>query len=581
MQNDEKRMFGVMVDCSRNAVMNMESLKKFIRTISGMGYNTLMLYTEDTYEVDNEPFFGYLRGRYSKDDIKEIDAYAASHGVELIPCIQTLAHLNAIFKWSRYKDIRDCDDILLADDEKTYELIGNIFSTLDECFTTRRVHIGMDEAYRVGLGEHLDRFGPEKRFDIINRHLHKVCDIAAGYNFTAMIWSDMFFRLALDAKDYYTTDAGTGTGAGDTNGQDPDSLIAKIREQAALPENAELIYWDYYHEKYEDYDRMLKLNKAFGKEVLFAGGAWCWKGFMPDNGKSLRTTECALKACADNDIKDIFITMWGDNGAECSKFTTLPALYFTSEIYRGNTDMEKIRSGFKEMFKADFDDFMMFDKLNEIPTSNGHSYNPCSYLLYNDPFMGLYDFKISSEDAEYYGLLKDKFAALCEKYADNEYLYLFRTAYTLCDALAVKADLGIRTRAAYNASVEVVGEAVGDSDANAAGDVTGKTACVAAVTQDTKSAIRALAEEDYPLVSEKIRIFYDAFKAQWFNDNRPHGFDVQDIRLGGLLQRLESCKNRLIDYADGAIDRIDELEETLLDEVPGTWWNDIVTPNVL
>ncbi|MBQ4268830.1 MAG: beta-N-acetylhexosaminidase, partial [Clostridia bacterium] len=78
-----------MVDCSRNGVITVETAKKLIRNISMLGYNSMMLYTEDTYEVDGEPSFGYLRGRYTKDEIKEIDAYALQFGIELIPCIQT------------------------------------------------------------------------------------------------------------------------------------------------------------------------------------------------------------------------------------------------------------------------------------------------------------------------------------------------------------------------------------------------------------------------------------------------------------------------------------------------------------
>ena len=50
-------MLGVMLDCSRNAVMKPEQVKQYARIIRDMGYNTLMLYTEDTYEVENQPFF--------------------------------------------------------------------------------------------------------------------------------------------------------------------------------------------------------------------------------------------------------------------------------------------------------------------------------------------------------------------------------------------------------------------------------------------------------------------------------------------------------------------------------------------
>ncbi len=57
--------FGIMLDCSRNAVMTVEHCKKWLRQLALMGYNVAMLYTEDTYELPGEEFFGYLRGRYT------------------------------------------------------------------------------------------------------------------------------------------------------------------------------------------------------------------------------------------------------------------------------------------------------------------------------------------------------------------------------------------------------------------------------------------------------------------------------------------------------------------------------------
>ena len=42
---------GVMIDMSRNAVMNLSSLKEYLRLLKKMGYNSVMLYTEDTYEI--------------------------------------------------------------------------------------------------------------------------------------------------------------------------------------------------------------------------------------------------------------------------------------------------------------------------------------------------------------------------------------------------------------------------------------------------------------------------------------------------------------------------------------------------
>ena len=40
------RTFGTMLDCSRNAVPNLHTLKKWVDLTASLGYNTLLLYTE-------------------------------------------------------------------------------------------------------------------------------------------------------------------------------------------------------------------------------------------------------------------------------------------------------------------------------------------------------------------------------------------------------------------------------------------------------------------------------------------------------------------------------------------------------
>ena len=62
-------LLGAMLDCSRNAVPTMAAAKTFLRRLSRMGYNAVLLYTEDTYEVAGRPYFGYLRGRFSQAEL--------------------------------------------------------------------------------------------------------------------------------------------------------------------------------------------------------------------------------------------------------------------------------------------------------------------------------------------------------------------------------------------------------------------------------------------------------------------------------------------------------------------------------
>ena len=66
---------GIMVDLSRNAVFKLETAKDFISRIARMGMNTFMLYIENIYKMEEYPYFGYMRGAYSEEELKEMDAF--------------------------------------------------------------------------------------------------------------------------------------------------------------------------------------------------------------------------------------------------------------------------------------------------------------------------------------------------------------------------------------------------------------------------------------------------------------------------------------------------------------------------
>src|SRR5699024_9146850 len=142
-----------------------------------MGLNFFMVYTEDTYEADEYLYFGYMRGRYTQAGMKECDDYARTVGSEMVPCIQTLALLTEAVNWHDAAEIKHTADIQLAEEPKTYEFLENIIAAASNPFESNRIHIGMDEAHQLGLGNYLAKNGYRERFDIMNDHLQKVVSI--------------------------------------------------------------------------------------------------------------------------------------------------------------------------------------------------------------------------------------------------------------------------------------------------------------------------------------------------------------------------------------------------------------------
>ncbi len=500
-----------MLDCSRNAVYKTETVKTVIRQLAVSGYSSFMLYTEDTFEVKDYPYLGYLRTPYTREDIKTIDDYALNFGIELVPCIQTLGHFNTINRYPAMSSLMDLDDILLVGEEDTYKFIESLISTCAEYFTSRRINIGMDEAYMVGRGKFLDKNGFVGRFDIMKKHLERVNGICKKYGFKPMMWSDMFFSLTLSAQ--YSDD------------------LDKI-DKTLVPKDIELIYWDYCSTDENHYDKYLKKHEVFDNNIAFATGAWKWLGFTPDNRYSLKSMEESSKACVKNKIKHYIVTGWGDNGAETSCFAVMPSVYYAGySTYKGyelNADFKRAFNSFSGM---KFDDFMTIDLANRITENDDveEKNTANKYLLYNDILLGTLDTIIVKGQGELY-LKHVKTLKKVEKIS-GKWAYIFKTQEKLCAVLAIKAELGVRLREAYQ--------------------------------NGDKETLKNLLC-DMKKLPKLIEEFYDAFSYQWNREARPNGFDVEDIRIGALKQRLKTATKKVEDYLSGNTDKIDELGENLL-----------------
>ena len=118
-RNPQFNTNGAMFDCSRNAVMKPETVKTIMRKWPSWAL-TPSCSTLKTHTVPQRPYFGYLRGRYSHEELAELDQYAEKLGMN--PLHQTLAHLAQALEWNVMAEYRDTEDILLADNEKTYNL---------------------------------------------------------------------------------------------------------------------------------------------------------------------------------------------------------------------------------------------------------------------------------------------------------------------------------------------------------------------------------------------------------------------------------------------------------------------------
>ncbi len=514
-QIEEEALFtsnGAMLDVSRNAVMRPGMLKFLLRKMAVMGLNTLMLYTEDTYEVPQRPYFGYMRGRYTKEELRDLDRYALDLGIELVPCVQFLGHLATALRWNCTAPYRDTPNILLVDAEETYAFLDDVLKAIAESFSSRRLHMGMDEAHALGLGQFLARNGYEEQTEIFFRHLARVSQMAKEHGFSPMMWSDMFFRMNPVAKSDYDVNV---------------EFDASIRSR--MPDGLQQIFWDYYHDDKDFYTTNIDKHKFLGENTIFAGGIWAWVGGSVVYDLTLANTLPALEACKEKGIKEIFATIW-HNGAESNLILALAGLQIFAEYdYGGGYDEARTARRFAACCQADYQDFMALSQVDG-PRHQLVSDNVSRYLLYNDPLIGLFDKHVEELDpAGFYADLARDFAGRGPQ--DGVFKPAFDVVRSLLAVLEKKADFGVRLRQAY--------------------------------TGADRPGLEELADECLVIMArlEDLRLGH---REAWLFYNKPFGWEILEARYAALHARFSTARDRIRAYLAGSIPAIEELEEERL-----------------
>ena len=505
---------GVMMDCSRNAVPTVETIKELIRFSSACGMNLLMLYTEDVYEIPEQPYFGYMRGRYSAEELRDADAYAKNYGIELVPCIQTLSHL-ATFLTYNGGSIRDTGRTLLCGEEKTYEFIEQAIRACRNAFTSKKIHIGMDEADDLGRGQYYKRFGACNKYETLCRHLERVKAICEKYDFEPMMWSDLFISYASPSGRYYGGDA-------------------VITEEFAknIPECG-MVYWDYYFHKDPDfYEKMILAHQAMGKPVWFAGGASNWNGPLPWWDYANTCTRTGLTACLKHHVTQVFDTLWWNNEIGCELPMVYPYLAMFAEYrFMGEaTDDTAIDQTVSLLCGYGVKEAAVIGALDMCADKTEWDMCYSEKLMFSDP---LYQFGLKKEHIDkaraYYD---EKIAALNTLKVRADVKNQLDFAKMCYAVVSDKLDLVLTLRPAYE--------------------------------KGDKAALEKIAEELLPRLIKDFNALERYNREKWLALYKPFGYEYQCCHYGGVIRRLEEVRETLRAYLNGELPCIEELDVPLL-----------------
>ena len=502
---------GAMIDVSRGRVLTVPYLKTTFEHMGKMGYNAVMLYTEDTYKLEGVPKWGYMRGGYTKDDIRELKAAADANGLELVPCIETLGHLEKYLRWPDSAGVKCNRSTLIVGEPKTYELVDKMVAFWQETVGGSSIHIGMDEAWGFWDGEYRRRNGSRPKFDIFLEHLQKVCEICNRRGFTdIMIWSDMFYRMGSKNGKYYDIDATPSP-----------ELSAKI------PKGVRLVYWDYYHDDPAFYAKMIDGHIALNGKPILAGGIQTWQHFLHHRDKTLRTTEAFMAAAREKGCGELWFTMWGDNGAYCIPDTAEEGLFACAELAAGRTaePTDDNCRRFRAITGKDYAALVRLGVTSEPLLRAGFARE--GDFIYDDPLYMANLRNVLTKEGEG---AKAKFAAWREK------------------MVAACGAAGVPAAEAYNRALLT------------------RLDYELAALEAWKTKDRAALENVAALLTKAVEAMRDycrLYREDWLATSRPFGFELIQRRNAAALERFEEAKRRFDDFMAGRAATIEEFDEAL------------------
>ena len=275
------RRRGFSLDISRGKVPRVDTVRWLIELLARLRYNELLLYTEHTFQFEKHPEIGAGSGGYSARDLRELDAHARRHGVELVPCLQTFGHFRRILEKAPYRNLAETDRLWSVSPEApgTYPLLQDLLGEYLPNFGSGWAHINCDEPVDLGKGLSSTRAASEGPAAVFAGHVNRVAGMVRELGKRPMIWADVLAE----------------------------------HPQALELLDSDIVLADWWYEPDHDFDRVRRFAEA-GRDFLSVAGTSSWTSLFPRLDTALPNIRGHARAAKRFGASGLIVTDWGDGG---------------------------------------------------------------------------------------------------------------------------------------------------------------------------------------------------------------------------------------------------------------------------
>jgi hypothetical protein len=274
---------GVMLDVSRDKVPTISTLETLIDRLASLKVNHVELYMEHTFAYSGHEEVWSSSGAYTAADLRRLDAFCRARFVELTPNQNCLGHMERWLRFDRYRPLAIAPDgwtdgrgrvrpptTIDPANPGSLALVRSLLAELLDCFTSRRVHLGLDEPWEL----------PDDRFGEYVDYLARLRGLPELDGFEALVWGDIVSHH-------------------------PDGL-------GGLPSGVTVCDWGY------EADSPFASRAAWlaGGERPFwlCPGTSSWNSLVGRTSNMLTNCASAASAAREHGASGFLVTDWGDNG---------------------------------------------------------------------------------------------------------------------------------------------------------------------------------------------------------------------------------------------------------------------------
>lgn len=294
---------GVMLDIGRNKIPKMETIYSLIDRMSELKLNHLQLYMEGfcfEYEKYKDSFPDATP--ITATEYKQIDAYARSRYIDLVPNQNCLGHMANWLANPEFRELAEHPNgmptpigftipptTLNPIDERSVQFAKSLFDELLPNFSSEYANINLDEPFGLGTGQSKPRADEVGIGRLYLEYAEKMSEIVRTHGKRTLMWGDIIFKHP--------------------------ELIPM------LPKDVTVLDWNY--ESRVSFKEHCELLQASNIPYYVCPGTSAWSSITGRTNNMLQNIADAARNGKVYGAKGLIVTDWGDNG----HWQTMPFSY--------------------------------------------------------------------------------------------------------------------------------------------------------------------------------------------------------------------------------------------------------------